>query len=234
MSRTYFPTSNSLGVRNMNRVQTLGAVRRDPAAAAPKAAMNPVTLGVAPTTPVSAPAAPAGSFQLGPSAPIQIVGPVSAGGALPTSLQTSPTPTVNVAPATPQYVFVTSGGGSASLPSPASPTAPVGVPTTSPYAPAGAIQTLPAGSGLPAPPSGYQWLTNADGTQSLVPIGTQPVAASSVAAPAAAATSLSVTDQVASWLSGSTVIAGYSIPNALFAGVVVLGFALLSSGGKKR
>ncbi|MGA7793429.1 MAG: hypothetical protein WCA19_10350 [Candidatus Acidiferrales bacterium] len=47
-------------------------------------------------------------------------------------------------------------------------------------------------------------------------------------------TSLSVTDQVAAWLSGSTAIGTWSVPNALLAGGVALGVALLMGGSKKR
>jgi hypothetical protein len=41
-------------------------------------------------------------------------------------------------------------------------------------------------------------------------------------------------DNIAAWLGGSTTLFNYKIPNALLAGVVVLGFAWLSSSGKKR
>jgi hypothetical protein len=38
-------------------------------------------------------------------------------------------------------------------------------------------------------------------------------------------------DSIATWLGGSTTIFSYNVPNALLAGIVVLGFAWLEGGG---
>lgn len=44
----------------------------------------------------------------------------------------------------------------------------------------------------------------------------------------------SLVDNIAAWLSSSTALFGYRVPNALLAGVVVLGFAYLSSPSGRR
>jgi hypothetical protein len=59
-------------------------------------------------------------------------------------------------------------------------------------------------------------------------------AAGSTAAATSTTTSASMTDQVAAWLGGSTLIGSWSVPNALLAGGVALGVALLMGGGKKK
>lgn len=181
MGRTYFPTQNTNGVRDLSGSVTLSGYGfdytgyRGPAETPARAAMNPVTLGasMALRAPISRlPVLPPIVLPKPPQVqlPLTSSGPASP----PVSLQTSPTPQVT-APSTPPptYILVTSGGGTAS-PAPAT----------------AAAQTVPA--------------------------------------------SANIADQVAAWLGGSTAIGTYSIPNALLAGGIVLGFALLSSGGKKR
>ncbi len=155
---------------------TLGYVYdgyRAPAEPPAKSAMNPVTLGIAMSVPP-----PLSMIRLAsPPAPASPAGLQAQASAPPVSAQTTPTPVVT-APATPapNFILVTSGGGTAS-PSPAAVTA----------APAVAV------------------------------------------APGA-----SLTDQVAAWLSGTTPIGSLNVPNALLTGGVILGFALLMGGGKKR
>ena len=82
------------------------------------------------------------------------------------------------------------------------------------------------------PPPTYVYISSGGGTVSPAPASqavTQSPATSTVA-PAAA----SVTDQVAAWLGGTTPIGTWNVPNALLAGGVVLGFALLMGGGGKK
>jgi hypothetical protein len=228
MSRTYFPTRNDNGVRNMSRNVTLGGMDgldftgyRAPAEPPAKAAMTPVNLGA--MLPVDS----AGSFarpaltdysvwRNGPFSPI-IARPIGTPAtpvstlAPPVSSQTTPTPVVT-APATPPptSVLVTSGGGTASP-------APAAVPA--PYTDSsGNVWTYSAASG--------QWSISLPGSSSA--ITQSPTTSTTVqAAPG-------LTDQVAAWLNGTTPIWNYNVPNALLAGGVVLGFALLMGGGKKR
>ncbi len=62
--------------------------------------------------------------------------------------------------------------------------------------------------------------------------GTQSPSTPAVVAPAASG---GFVDNIGAWLGGSTNIFNHNVPNALLAGVVVLGFAWLSSNsGKKR
>jgi hypothetical protein len=66
-----------------------------------------------------------------------------------------------------------------------------------------------------------------------LPTGVSTALGVTASAPATTVVSTpSVTDEVAAWLSGSTLIGSYSVPNALLAGAVVLGFALLT--GRKK
>jgi hypothetical protein len=98
-----------------------------------------------------------------------------------------------------------------------SPTPTVNVP---PAPPPAAVQVTSGGGTLsppPAPAGPASGVTQSPGTSTV-----------NVSAPS------SVTDQVAGWLSGTTPIFSWNVPNALLAGGVVLGFALLMGGGKKR
>jgi hypothetical protein len=75
----------------------------------------------------------------------------------------------------------------------------------------------------PAPGPSVIYITSGGGTTSAL-----------TTTPAVEPTGL--TDEVASWLGGTTALGSYNIPNALLTAAVVLGFALLSSsgGGTKR
>jgi hypothetical protein len=63
--------------------------------------------------------------------------------------------------------------------------------------------------------------------------GTQTPSTPTVVAPAPSTTT-GLVEGISAWLGGTTSIFNYNVPNALIAGVVVLGFAWLSSSGKKR
>jgi hypothetical protein len=235
MARVLFPTSNDIGVRTMSG-ETLGADYdgfRAPAEPAPRGASNPVTLGVAsnvrefsengttywggrpivdrpPVLPVRTPT------------PIQPVGPIVAvPKPPPVSQQTTPTPVVSVPPSQPAPPLITSGGGTAS-PNIA-PTAPVSTPIIYTTDPSGNI--VNARTGAIAVPAAQAVASG--------------VSAASMNAAAAPAASAGVTEQIAAWLGGSTAIGSYSVPNALLAAAVVLGFAWLEGGsssstGRKR
>jgi hypothetical protein len=260
--RVYFPTRNDNGVRDMSKSVVLGAYLYDgyrgPAEPPAHAAMNPVNLGgmgmnpnqsgpspraVIPTRfipPTVAPS-PFSRSTAGQICPAWGCGPAPETGpfSLPNtsapsvSAQSSPTPQVTVpTPAAPTAVLVSSGGGTAS-PATSSTAAiastastavqvygtpvPVGYPTTAAY-----IDS-----------SGNTWQFNgASNSWALGSLATTATAASSTAA--ATTTSASMADQVAAWLSGSTAIGTWSVPNALLAGGVALGVALLMGGSKKK
>lgn len=194
MGRTYFPTRNDNGVRDLSTAVTLGGYLytdyRGPAEPAAKAAMTPVNLGAMSIVDSQVLLSPRyrTPIYLGPperaNPPIPIppmVLPINP--APPVSSQSTPTPQVTVPQLPPPTViYITSGGGTAS-PAPAASTSVTPSPTTSTV---------------------------------------------NVAGPA------SVTDQVAAWLSGTTPIFSYNVPNALLAGGVILGFALLMGGGGKK
>ena len=77
---------------------------------------------------------------------------------------------------------------------------------------------------MPAAPAAAPLLVSSGG-------GTQTPSTSIVVS---SAPSTGVVDGIASWLGGSTPIFSYNVPNALLAGAVVLGFALLSSDSRKK
>jgi hypothetical protein len=259
MGRVYFPTGNDIGVRTLSGVAGADyAGFRAPAEPAPRGASNPVTLGVAvstaiesgngvrywggtpivyrppvlpaprstPATPAPAPA-PVSSLPIvvaqpplpqpivrppvvpapAPAPPVYVAPP-------PVSQQKTPTPVVTIPPSQPAPPLVTSGGGTAS-PNIA-PAAPVPPPVIYATDPSGNI--VNAQTGAVAVPAAQAM---ASGT----------TAASMNAAAAAPAASSGVTEQIAAWLGGSTPIGTWSVPNALLAAAVVLGFAFLESGG---
>jgi hypothetical protein len=189
MPRVFFPTGNNLGVRDLQKVTTLGGVQRAPAEADPHPAMNPVNLGrlglMVARTEMSdgwTPVAPIRIYSEAPAPPVRppITAPTIAP---PVSTQSSPTPQVSAAPppASAGSILVTSGGGTVS-------------PNTNPPASSTPGTTISVSSAAPT----------------------------------------DITGQIAAWLGGSTTLFGYSVPNAILAGAVVLGFAALSSGGGKR
>jgi len=94
---------------------------------------------------------------------------------------------------------------------------PIGYPTTSPY-----IDS-----------SGNTWqFSGATNTWTVSALASTTAASPTTSTVVTAAPGL--TDQVASWLSGTTPIMSYNVPNALLAAGVALGVALLMGGGKKR
>jgi hypothetical protein len=255
MGRVNFPTRNENGVRDMSKSVVLGAYLYDgyrgPAEPAAKAAMNPVTLGsmgmnpnqsgpsnVGDWVPVTQPAfmrvTPTTFISPYPAARAPYNPPPPPPPAAPAvSTQSSPTPTVTVPPAPPPTAVIVSSGGGTASPATSTPAAiastastavqvygtpvPVGYPTTAAYVDS----------------SGNTWQFNgATNSWALSSLATTATAASSTTA--AATTSASMTDQVAAWLGGTTAIGTWNVPNALLAGGVALGVALLMGGGKKR
>jgi hypothetical protein len=243
MGRVLFPTRNDIGVRTLLG-GTLGsdyAGFRAPAEPAPRGASNPVMLGAAastgsdimrPAPPVfwgaepivyRPPLLPARPQPVGPivaqpfPTPIVVSTPVAARPsppAPPVSQQTTPTPVVYVPPAQPAAPLVTSGGGTVA-PNIA-PAAPVPAPITYTTDAAGNIINAQTGTVVVAAAQ-----ASASGT----------TAASLNAAEAAPAASSGITDQIAAWLAGNTAIGTWSVPNALLAGAIILGFAFLEGGG---
>lgn len=130
-----------------------------------------------------------------------------------------PTP----APLPPTVGPISSSGGGGSVISPwVPPSVPPGVapPVSTQVNPTPVVSTTPPAS------TGTVLVSSGGGTQ--VP-ATSPI----IVSPSAPATG--VWDQITAWLSGNTMLMNYNVPNALIAGVVVLGAAWLSSGsGKKR
>jgi hypothetical protein len=188
MGRVLFPTGNQIGVRTLSGELGSDYVGfRSPAEAAPRAAQNPVTLGVAVSTVEYLPSRtywggnpprvflPLPPVDRNPITSLPIVAqptPKPPIVAPPVIQQVTPTPQVTIPPAAPTPPIVTTGGGTVT-----------------------------------------------------------PAAAPAAAAPAPAAASTGFMDSVAAWLGGTTPIGTWSVPNALLAGAVILGFAFLESGG---
>lgn len=216
---------------------------RAPAEGKPRGAMYPVSLGAVAPMPVGMPhndlmrEIPAQVWRQPPtSAPQSYTPPTlstpvisSAGSPVPaTPVQTAtPTPVVNVPPSVPTgAVLITSGGGTAS-------------PNLAPTAPATTYTTDAAGN-IYNVQTGQMVITAAQAAAAGITNVSQLNPATAAAAEAIPATSTAaptdITDQVAAWLGTSTVLFGYSVPNPLLVGVVVLGFALLDGmgGSKKR
>jgi hypothetical protein len=80
----------------------------------------------------------------------------------------------------------------------------------------------------PAPPSTSVLVTSGGGTASPAP------AAASAPASTVVTSAPGLTDQVAAWLSGTTPIFSWNVPNALLAAGVILGAAVFMGGGKKK
>lgn len=90
--------------------------------------------------------------------------------------------------------------------------------------------TVPASSGPTV-----IYVTTGGGTASPAPAASSPaVIQSPTLSTVAPAASTSFTDQVASWLGGTTPLGSWNVPNALLAGAVALGVAMLMGGGGKR
>jgi len=104
-------------------------------------------------------------------------------------------------------------------------TAPPAAPAAAPAPVSAQVGPTPTVTMPPAPASAPLLVSSGGGVQTPA----MPSTSITVSAP-----STGVVDGIAAWLGGSTPIFSYNVPNALLAGVVVLGFALLSSERKRR
>lgn len=224
MARVFFPTTslNRFGVRESDQRATLGAVDRFPAEPTPRSAMTPTGPLLGAVT----------ALQIRSDAPPNFVGIERMVGVQPRPpiriVNEAPLPPVStVPPAAPTPIIQSSGGGGG-----VSQVVPAGV-----YfwqtAPSGAVAVSAQNSPtpvatLPAPAAPGAVLVSSGG-------GTQTPATAPVNA-AAPSTAGSLVDGIAAWLGGTTSLLNYNVPNAVLAGVVVLGFAWLSSSssGRKR
>lgn len=129
-------------------------------------------------------------------------------------------------PPMPQPIFtgpistgpISASGGGGSAPTP--------TPSPAPVAPPVSVQVGPTPTVTVPPPTPSAPLLVSSGG------GTPSVSTPTVVA---AAPTTGFVDSLSAWLSGTTLLFNYNVPNALLAGAVVLGFAWLSSGsGKKR
>lgn len=229
MARVFFPTTslNRFGVRDSDQRATLGAVERFPAEPTPRSAMTP-------TGPLLGAVVGLGlnTLQIRSDAPENFVGIARMVGVQPQPpirfVNEAPLPPVStVPPPAPTPIIQSSGGGGG-----VSQVVPAGV-----YfwqtAPSGAVAVSAQNSPtpvatLPAPAAPSAVLVSSGG-------GTQTPATAPVTA-AAPTTAGSLVDGIAAWLGGTTSLLNYNVPNAVLAGVVVLGFAWLSSSssGRKR
>src|SRR5579872_828998 len=237
MGRSFFPTYslNRFGVRDTNQRGTLGAAfDSEPNIRAANNPTGPMLGAVGLIGPQfigdgsgskmirvpSLPALPSGG-------PVYWTGPVSVGPIVRPPLQYTPP-------------ISSSGGGGA-----VQPQNPI-TPPNQPVVPPGPVQLVTSGTGdlfVPPPPVSVQ--TSPTPTVTVPPPapssvlvvssggGTQtPSTPTVVAAPS---TTTGLVDGIAAWLGGTTSVFNYNVPNALIAGVGVLGFAWLSSNsGKKR
>lgn len=170
------------------------------------------------------------------------------------STQSTPTPQVTVPPAPPPTsVYISSGGGTASPGFSASASTaaqtsgtpvPTGFPTNSVFI------NQADGSQWEYSSSQGKWISvgtpynlgapSAPPSLPAVPSMIAPASYALTQSPAASAVtaapvSASLIDQFSAWLGSTTPLFGYNVPNALLAGGVALGAALLmGSGGKKR
>ena len=238
MGRVAFPTKNEMGVRTLSGVGGDDyAGFRAPAEPLPRGAMYPVNLGAIMFTD--------GQSQMISRGPFTDGGPVLPG---PMPVWSPANPPIKACPAwgcgPPPIVRI-----------PFTPICDHAAPpfgfhyqSTGAVDPSGCpgVALIADGPGPlptpPAPPVGQQ--TSPTPTVIIPPPVTAPpviitsgggTPAPAVAPAAAVAAPTGIMDSVAAWLSGSTAIFSYNVPNALLAGVVVLGFAWLEGGtGKKR
>lgn len=240
MARVFFPTytMNRFGVRDTDQRATLGAVNnkfyQEPT---PRSAMTPTPpmLGMMPIERIlpirgNLPIDSGGAGPIywgGPPSVEPIVGPIQ-------SLPPNPVPLPLPGPArtwmppvvSPPIVPIpiapiSSSGGGGAVASPPPPPPSDGAPPVSTQV--GPTPTVT----MPPPSSGIILVSSGGGTQT----PSTPV----ITAAPAAASATGFVDGVAAWLGGSTMLFNYNVPNALLAGIVVLGFAWLSSSsGKKR
>lgn len=239
MSRVFFPTTsmNRFGVRETDQRATLSGVSRFPAEPTPRSAMTPTGpllgsvddgLGFVRAVVGDGVDYPAGmNVGLMRMYGLPVPAPVRAPVAPIRIVSEAPALASNLVPAgtfTYQPPISSSGGGGAvaqPAPPPAAVAAVAAIPVSQQVGP------TPTAT-LPAPPANNAILVSSGG-------GTQ-TPATSAAATAAPTSTGTLVDGIAAWLGGSTSLMNYNVPNALLAGVVVLGFAWLSSGssGKKR
>jgi hypothetical protein len=207
MGRVFFPTYslNRWGARETDQQATLGAaIERFPAEPNPRAAQNP-TPPILGAIPTYVRYANGGTTYWGSRPPIAYRPPIVA---------PPPPPSGPTYPVTPLPIIVSSGGGGQVPPTPPPP-----APTPVSAQPG----PTPTVSVPPPAPTGAVLISSGGGTQ------TPPTSTIVTAAP-----STDFVSGIATWLGGSTPLFNYNVPNAVIAGVVVLGFAFLSSSGKKR
>jgi hypothetical protein len=217
MGRTYFPTRNDNGVRDLSQMTTLGGYLytdyRGPAEPAPKGAMNPVTLGLDLGAIVSDRMALSrlrpGQFQM---------------------YSGQPNPGTPVPPGYSQNApFINSDGSQWEYSAAQGRWVNVGTPyNLSSSAPSVSSQSTPTPQ-VQVPPSlapSAVLVTSGGGTASpaTAPVGST---VNVTGAP-------SLTDQVAQWLSGSTPVFSYNVPNALLAGGFAIAVAMMLGGGGPR
>jgi len=239
MGRVFFPTYslNRFGVRDTDQRATLGAApSRFYQEPTPRAAMTPTRpiLGavmiangsVGPVLPGPMPVWGGGPIRVGPIVYDPNSPPPGPAGAwiystsgwrlAPGWKQNPDGSIVAIGDANPLPLslspLVSSSGGGGSTPTP-------------PASSGGAVSTQvgPTPTVVTPPASAAPLFVSSGG-------GTPAPSTPTITAPA----STGFVDSVAAWLSGSTSLFNYNVPNALLAGVVVLGFAYLSSSGKKR
>lgn len=213
MGRVFFPTyrANIIGVRDVGPYPQLGGmdgtivVPRAPAEPYPRAANNPTQKMLGAFGPMIDDGSASQMIRVGPFGY-----PISRGG--PIFVNQGP-----YSPANPPVFHAP--------PTPLLPANPLPGPTISPTPVSQQTGPTPTVTLPPTPQPGTILVSSSGG----VPVP----ATAPVTAPVTISTGTSDTSAIASWLSGSTMIFTYNVPNALLAGVVVLGFALLSGGGKK-
>lgn len=231
MGRIFFPTYslNRFGVRDTDQRATLagidglGAADRFYQEPAPRAAMNatPPMLGAVPSLALR-----------------------SNGGGYPYSdmmiryapISTAPRPPIVTpiespisAPTGAKPPVASSGGGGSVVTA-----QPFPVPSAAPTPVSQQVLPTPSVnvSQQPAPTGAV--LVSSGGGVAIPATSTLVAPAPAAPAPALSSSTGGLVDGVAAWLGNSTQLLGYNVPNALIAGVVVLGFAWLSSSGRKR
>jgi hypothetical protein len=228
MARTYFPTRNDNGVRDLSETVTLGGYLytdyRAPAEPAAKGAMNPVTLGLDLGAIVSdaqyLARARAGQFQMYSGGAPNPGTPVPAGYS-----QNAP--------------FINSDGSQWEYSAAQGRWVNVGTPyNLSSSAPSVSSQSTPTPQVRvnAVPQSNAVLVTSGGGTASPgfsssgLQVQPTPAAGSTVNVTGAP----SLTDQVAQWLSGSTPVFSYNVPNALLAGGFAIAVAMMLGGNSGR
>lgn len=212
MGRVFFPTYslNRFGVRDLDQRATLGAdVSRYPAEPTPRAAMTPTGPILGAIAPIS------DAIRIYPYPPMP--------GPMPVWPGPLPQPPIFdywggypiIRPITTGPITSSGGGGATPTPQPPLPVA----------APPVSSQVLPTPTvTLPPPPSTSLNLISSGG-------GTETPSTPTIVSPAPSG---GFVEGIAAWLAGSTTLFNYRVPNAVIAGVVILGFAWLSSSDSRR